>query len=90
MPLPEPVPGAVIRYSYLWSEERAKGREEGVKWRPCVIVVAITHERGRTRVSVAPITHRPPPKASRAVEISAAEKSGLVSTTIALGSLPMR
>jgi hypothetical protein len=28
---PEPVPGLVIRYSYLWAEEHRRGQEEGVK-----------------------------------------------------------
>jgi hypothetical protein len=37
MSLVEPKPGLVICYSYLWSHEAAKGREEGVKDRPCVI-----------------------------------------------------
>jgi len=41
MPLPEPEPGLVISYSYLWHYERAAGVEEGRKDRPCVILVAI-------------------------------------------------
>lgn len=40
MGLPAPVPGLVIRYSYLWLEEHRQGREEGVKDRPCAIVLA--------------------------------------------------
>jgi len=41
VPLPEPVPGLVIRYSYLWYAEHVLGREEGQKDRPCAIVAAI-------------------------------------------------
>ncbi|RWI14116.1 MAG: hypothetical protein EOQ92_29550 [Mesorhizobium sp.] len=31
MALPTPVPGLVIRYSYLWLAEHRRGQEEGVK-----------------------------------------------------------
>lgn len=41
MPLPEPKPGRVIGYAYLWRDQAAKGREEGIKDRPCVIVLAV-------------------------------------------------
>lgn len=41
MPLPKPIPGLVIRYSYLWCSEYLEGREEGQKDRPCAIVAAI-------------------------------------------------
>ena len=37
--LPRPVPGLVVRYSYLWLDEHRRGREEGVKDRPCAIVL---------------------------------------------------
>ena len=38
MALPKPVPGLVIRYSYLWHREYLEGREDGQKDRPCAIV----------------------------------------------------
>jgi len=41
VPLPAPVPGLVIRYSYLWHSEHLAGREEGEKDRPCAIVAAL-------------------------------------------------
>jgi hypothetical protein len=41
VPLPRPVPGLVVRYSYLWYREFLDGREEGRKDRPCAIVAAI-------------------------------------------------
>ena len=50
MPLPKPVPGLVVRYSYLWHREYLAGREEGQKDRPCAIVAAIrADEAGITR-----------------------------------------
>ena len=40
MSLPDPKPGLVIRYSFLWSHERDRGAIEGSKDRPCAIVLA--------------------------------------------------
>ena len=72
MALPEPFPGLVLRYSYLWHRERAEGRLEGRKDRPCAIVIALRPgEAGRTRVVVLPITHSPPDDADLAVELPA-------------------
>jgi hypothetical protein len=76
--LPKPVPGLVIRYSYLWYSEHLQGREEGQKDRPCAIVAAIrADDNGDTRVMVLPITHSPPDHASLAVEIPAKTKQRL-------------
>jgi len=59
--LPDPVPGLVIRYSFLWSHEAARGQREGTKARPCAIIVAAQEdETGKVRVTVAPITHASP------------------------------
>lgn len=70
MPLPAPVPGLVIRYSYLWHREHRAGREEGQKDRPCAIVAAIRSDAtGATRVLVLPVTHTEPENVERAVEI---------------------
>ena len=75
MPLPKPVPGLVIRYSYLWYSELLEGREEGQKDRPCAIIASIqADESGNTRVLVLPVTHNPPNHASLAVEIPAKVK----------------
>lgn len=57
MALPEPCPGLVIRYAYLWAEEHEQGREEGRKDRPCVVVVAVERRDGRKLVTVVPVTH---------------------------------
>lgn len=78
MSLPQPVPGLVIRYSYLWYREHLKGREEGSKDRPCAIVAAIrTDEHGDTRVLVLPITHSAPEHERLAAELPAAVKGRL-------------
>ena len=77
MPLPAPVPGLVIRYSYLWHSEHLAGREEGEKDRPCAIVAALrpADDAGETRVLVLPVTHSPPAQAALAVEIPAQVKA---------------
>jgi hypothetical protein len=46
MSWPTPRAGLVIRYSYLWQSEAAAGREDGVKDRPCAIVLAIDADSG--------------------------------------------
>ena len=43
---PEPTPGLVIRYSYLWAQEHKHGREEGVKDRPCAVILVTANEDG--------------------------------------------
>jgi hypothetical protein len=60
MALPHPVPGLVIRYSYLWRNEALKGQEEGNKDRPCAIILATMDKGGRQYVAVLPITHSAP------------------------------
>lgn len=77
MGLPEPVPGLVIRYSYLWREEHARSQEEGVKDRPCAIILASREEAGDRVVPVLPISHTPPADPALAVEIPAATKRRL-------------
>ena len=72
-----PVPGLVIRYSYLWASEHARGQEEGVKDRPCAVVLATANEAGDQGVTVLPISHTPPSNPLLAVEIPAAVKRRL-------------
>jgi len=71
MPIPNPEPGLVISYGYLWHDEHRTGREEGHKDRPSVIVLAVERDTddGATIVIVLPITHSPPAEATAAVEI---------------------
>lgn len=73
MSLPIPKPGLVIRYSFLWSNEEAKGATEGAKDCPCAIVVAVRRDsNGEIDTIVAPITHRPPEDPTASIEIPAA------------------
>lgn len=73
MSLPIPKPGLVIRYSFLWSNEKAKGVVEGAKDRPCAIVVAVKRAAdGGIDTIVAPITHQPPEDPAASIEIPAA------------------
>lgn len=76
-PLPNPTPGLVIRYAYLWRDEAARGREHGTKDRPCAVVVATQRVGGALRVVVAPITHAAPADPTAAIEIPASTKQRL-------------
>lgn len=73
------MPGLVVRYAYLWRREQEAGREEGVKDRPCAVVLALAGEEagGRPRVVVVPITHAPPRAPEEAVELPAETKRRL-------------
>jgi len=75
--LPRPEPGLVIRYAFLWRAEAARGQEEGVKDRPCAVVLTTRNQDGDEVVLVLPITHSPPPDPDLAVEIPAATKRRL-------------
>lgn len=76
-PLPEPFPGLVIRYAYLWRKDHLAGQEEGVKDRPCAIVLSTRREGDECIVTVAPITHSPPASTATCVEIPARVKQHL-------------
>ena len=67
----------MIRYSYLWKREHQEGREEGMKDRPCAVVLVVTDEDGEREVLVLPITHTPPAKPIDAVEIPTETKNRL-------------
>ena len=67
---PPPQVGLVIRYDFLWSHERDRGRDAGTKDRPCVVVTAVIRaDGGETHVLVAPITHAAPREDTVAIEI---------------------
>ena len=74
MRLPHPEPGLVIRYSYLWAREHHEGREEGVKDRPCAIVLAPEKRGDGTQVVVLPVTHSAPDKSAVTIEIPSSIK----------------
>ncbi len=69
MALPAPEPGLVIRYAYLWRDEKRRGKEEGEKDRPCVVVNVHSAQTGDRIIRVAPITRNPPQEPSSALEI---------------------
>jgi hypothetical protein len=67
----------VIRYSYLWDSEARKGREEGIKDRPCAIILVILREGEHPIVRVLPVTHSPPMDSRDALEIPTETKRRL-------------
>jgi mRNA-degrading endonuclease toxin of MazEF toxin-antitoxin module len=77
VPFPDPQPGLVIRYAYLWRSEEARGRDESTKDRPCAVVLATRRDDGRLIVVVAPITHASPHDPTAAIEVPVAVKARL-------------
>ncbi len=73
MSFSKPEAGLVINYSFLWPHEADRGREEGVKDRPCAIVVAT--EDGD--ILVVPITHTKPAPARNAIKLPMGTKKRL-------------
>lgn len=76
MPLPEPEPGLVVRYDYLWSHEAAAGIEQG-KDRPACLIAASDRAVQPRFVVLLPITHQAPAGDSVGVEIPAKVKNAL-------------
>jgi hypothetical protein len=74
---PAPRPGLVIRYSYLWESEARQGREEGVKDRPCAIILVALRKGDHPIVRVLPVTHTPPVDPADAMEIPTLTKERL-------------
>jgi hypothetical protein len=77
MSFPPPKTGLVIRYSYLWREEYLRGQEEGIKDRPCAVILAVQTDDGDLCVTVLPITHTPPFDPDMALEIPLPTKQRL-------------
>jgi hypothetical protein len=75
--LPQPVPGLVIGYAYLWKAEHRRGQEEGLKDRPCAVILVTADEDGDQVVTVLPVTHSPPANPTLSVEIPHATKRRL-------------
>ena len=55
-----PGPGEVIRYAYLWTNERDAGREDSAKDRSCIVAMTIPEANGGIAVFVLPVTSRRP------------------------------
>jgi len=66
MPIPNPEPGLVVSYAYLWHREKRAGQDEGRKDRPSVIVLAVERESNgaitvtvlRSRIACRAIRHQ--------------------------------
>lgn len=76
MVLPEPRPGLVVRYDYLWTHEAAAGHDQG-KDRPACIVAATDSLVRPRHVALLPITHTPPTGDMAGIEIPPRVKQGL-------------
>ncbi|MBF0333772.1 MAG: hypothetical protein HQL40_09015 [Alphaproteobacteria bacterium] len=77
MPLPDPRPGLVFRYEYVWKRQALAGRTVGEKERPACVVLAVTGAAGDRRALIVPITTRPPSADDPAVEIPSAVRRHL-------------
>ncbi|MFE0753115.1 hypothetical protein ACFW16_04100 [Inquilinus sp. NPDC058860] len=76
MLLPDPKPGLVVRYDYLWAHEAVAGRDQG-KDRPACLLAA-TDDVVRPRyVVLLPITHSPPAGEVVGIEIPAKVKHAM-------------
>jgi hypothetical protein len=86
--IPEPVPGLIFRYGYLWLAEFRQGRTDPAKDRPACIVLRVAdaadlglHVAGARAaplgpgdVVILPITTQRPPTGQVAIELSPDEK----------------
>lgn len=68
MALPEPKPGLVIRYDYLWMREAAAGKQQS-KDRPACLVAASDSTVAPRFVVILPITHSAPTGDTVGIEI---------------------
>ncbi len=76
MALPDPKPGLVVRYDYLWSREAAAGRDHG-KDRPACLVAASDSLARPRYVVLLPITHSPPGGDTIGIEIPASVRRAI-------------
>lgn len=76
MAFPEPKPGLIVRYGYLWTHEAAAGREQG-KDRPACLVAATDGQVRPRYVVLLPITHTPPSGDTVGIEIPEGVKQAL-------------
>lgn len=76
MSFPEPKPGLVVRYDYLWAHEAGRGQDQG-KDRPTCLVVATDSVLRPRYVVLLPITHTPPSGDTIGIEIPAKVKQAI-------------
>jgi hypothetical protein len=65
--------GDVIRYSYLWSREHARGEVSGRKTRPACVMLVVAAEDGKQNTLIFPITSQLPASGVAAVEVPETE-----------------
>ena len=76
MALPDPKPGLIVRYDYLWSRAAAAGRDQG-KDRPTCLVAASDSLTRPRYVVLLPITHSTPDAGTIGIEIPAKVKQAI-------------
>ena len=76
MAVPDPKPGLVVRYDYLWTHEAAAGLDQG-KTRPDCLIAATDPAVRPRYVVLLPITHTPPAGDTAGIEIPARVKEAL-------------
>lgn len=74
MSFPEPKPGLVVRYDYLWAHEAERGQG---KDRPTCLVAASDSATHPRYVVLLPITHTPPSGDTIGIEIPAKVKQAI-------------
>jgi hypothetical protein len=73
---PDPKPGLVVRYDYLWMHDAAVGRVQG-KDRPTCLVAATDSGVRPQYVVLLPITHAPPTGDTIGIELPAKVKRAI-------------
>ncbi|WP_395677381.1 hypothetical protein [Inquilinus sp.] len=76
MSFPDPKPGLVVRYDYLWAHEAERGQDQG-KDRPTCLVAATDSAMRPRYVILLPITHTPPSGDTTGIEIPAKVKQAI-------------
>jgi hypothetical protein len=76
MTSPDPQPGLVIRYDYLWTREAAAGRQQG-KDRPACLVAATDSTVKPRFVVILPITHAAPSGGTVGIELPAKVRAAI-------------
>ena len=71
MSLPEPKPGLVFRYDYVWDREAQEGKDTS-KNRPVCLAVATDSPIDPRLIVILPITHSKPTAGTTGVEIPVA------------------
>jgi hypothetical protein len=76
--IPEPEPGLVIQFNYLWRREHDEGRDNARYPRPCAIILSLDRAGdGEITVLVAAITHANPREGAAAIPMPPAVKRHL-------------